>query len=744
MEPPPAPAITATASSTGTPPTSVAVSSVSVSVAATNYPDSIDSSPRSRATDFDDSFPSATAGGKLRLMCSYGGHIVPRPHDKSLCYVGGDTRIVVVDRSTTLSDLQSRLSKTLLNGRQFTLKYQLPNEDLDSLISVSTEEDLDNMVDEYDRLISNSNPAKPSRIRLFLFPSKPEGASSIGSILDGSNRSEDWFLNALNGAAAIQRGFSDPASVNCLLGLEENGNNFGNSDSKEMMEAAAAVAVNRGGGGGGGGGISEGKLGKLGNQNQSNPDIHSVPDSPIIETTSSFGSTNSSPSLANLPPIRVHVEDGSSRVSEQQRVGIEEQFAQMGVSSVQNQKQQGEETFVVLSSPAPPVVTGVPAEFPNRVFSDDERSDHGVPVGYRKPQQQPAQPPIGQPVMTSQSQAQHKQMGGGELPSPDSVSSDSSLSNAISRQKPVVYQDPSAQMSSGSNRLPANFVDPNTRIQMQQISETGYTLALQYDQQQQQFLQQHHFQQQHQQQQQQQPQQGQTQPQPQAQPQQYIPAGAHFVHHPAGAVPMSTYYPMYQPQQPHHQPHQYPVYYVQAGQAQAYSLPVQQQPNLGEPVNAVPSSRPQTPPNPTIITASSAYNPTRNVPPSKPDMPPGVYRTGASAGPQLVQVPSSQHQTQSQPQPTPQQQQQQQQFMGYSQIHHQSQSIPPNSTANAGYTYEFTDPSHAQIYYTQPLAPPLAAQYQAVTSGATMVMADNSSQLSNDNLKQQIRSSQPL
>ena len=250
-----------------------------------------------------------------------------------------------------------------------------------------------------------------------LFPSKPEGASSIGLILDGSNRSENWFLNALNGAAAIQRGFSDPASVNCLLGLEENGNNFGNSDSKEMMEAAAAAAaVNHGGGG------SEGTLAKLGNQNQSNPDIRSVPDSPIIETTSSFGSTNSSPSLANLPPIRVHVEDGSSRVSEQHRVGIEEQFAQMGVSCVQNQKQQGEEGFVVLSSPAPAVVTGVPADYPNRVFSDDERSDHGVPVGYRKPQQQASQPPIGQPLMTSQSQAQQKQMGGGELHSPDSVS----------------------------------------------------------------------------------------------------------------------------------------------------------------------------------------------------------------------------------------------------------------------------------------------------------------------------------
>ncbi|PQP96648.1 uncharacterized protein Pyn_39358 [Prunus yedoensis var. nudiflora] len=109
---------------------------------------------------------------RLRLMCSYGGHIVPRPHDKSLCYVGGDTRIVVVDRHTSLSDLSNRLSKTLLNGRPFTLKYQLPSEDLDSLISVTTDEDLDNMIDEYDRTATNNSnsSSKPSRLRLFLFP----------------------------------------------------------------------------------------------------------------------------------------------------------------------------------------------------------------------------------------------------------------------------------------------------------------------------------------------------------------------------------------------------------------------------------------------------------------------------------------------------------------------------------------------------------------------------------------------
>jgi hypothetical protein len=343
-------------------------------------------------------------------MCSYGGHIVPRPHDKSLCYIGGDTRIVLADRNTSLSDLSSRLAKTLLNNRPFTLKYQLPNEDLDSLISVTTDEDLDNMIDEYDRT-SSSNSLKSSRLRLFLFPIKPDSSQSIGPILDSSAKSEDWFLNALNAAGLLNRGFSDPASVNCLLGLDDDGVGGNNLDSGGARDVEAAQP----------GSFGNGKNAKQGQ------DVHSVPDSPMLETTSSFGSTSSSPSLANLPPIRVHVEDGGGggvRVQDQ-KVGIEEQFAQISVGSGLKQ----DEAFVVISSPPPmpvniamPVSSAVVAgEYPNRAYSDDERSDHGVPVGYRRVQP-PAQPQPQTQPQTLPQLPQPKSSGGFDLASPDSVS----------------------------------------------------------------------------------------------------------------------------------------------------------------------------------------------------------------------------------------------------------------------------------------------------------------------------------
>ncbi|XP_050279517.1 uncharacterized protein LOC126720758 [Quercus robur] len=775
MDPPPPPiSVAPPLSTTPTPSTTTVQSHL-------GYADSVDSSPRSRNTDsWDEPIPpntnTAPMSTKLRLMCSYGGHIVPRPHDKSLCYVGGDTRIVVVDRQSSLSDLHSRLSKTLLNDRPFTLKYQLPNEDLDSLISVTTDEDLDNMIDEYDRTSSNS--VKPSRLRIFLFPLKPDSSQSIGPILDNSAKSEDWFLNALNGSGLMNnRGYSVPTSVDCLLGLDDDGvvggvNNLDSSNS--------------------GGGARELEAGQPGKNAKSGQDVHSVPDSPMLETTSSFGSTSSSPSLANLRPIRVHVEEGGgvgvgvgvgsgggsggggARVADQ-KLGIEEQFAQMGLGSAGHNNNKQDEGFVVISSPPPlpvtlPVVQPVPVssaaagEYQNRVFSDDERSDHGMPVGYRRvqpvaqPQPQPQPQLLPQPL--PQSQNQQKTSGGHDLHSPDSVSSESSLTNPLSRTKPA-YQDPVVQNPIPSVRVASNPVDqklnnisdPNTRVQLQQqFQDSSYVLQSQFEQQQQQQqlqqqlqqqhhqqqqLQQQHQQQQHQQQQlhqhqqhQQQLQQQQQQPQPQQQQQQpQFVHGTHYLQHtPSGPVPISAYYPVQQQYHPQHQlDQQYPVYYMPTRQAQAYNLSVQQS-NISETATGIPPSRTQTPPGPTMVPSPAAYNPIRNA--TKPEMAAGVYRTATTGAPQLVQVSSGQHQ---------------QQYVGYSQMPHPSQSMAPNSAAPANYAYDFSDPAHApQIYYTQPLAPSMTSQYQTMTTAAAVGLPEASAQLPTDNMKQQIRSSQPI
>lgn len=324
-------------------------------------------------------------------MCSYGGHIIPRPHDKSLCYVGGDTRIVVVDRHSSLSDLCTRLSRTLLNGRPFTLKYQLPSEDLDSLISVTTDEDLDNMLEEYDRT-SASSPLKPSRLRLFLFFVKPETAASMGALLDDA-KSETWFVDALNGAGFLPRGLSDSAVDNCLLSLEA----VRASDSCNDLEAQ-------------GNSLGENNE-QVVDKSDSTHDVvqypYSMSDSPFVENNSSFWSSSSSPSMSNLPPIRV-------RVDEQKMVGIHEQFAQISFAPPPS----AVNPAVSVNAPVNNHVLVSGENTSSKVLSDDERSDHGggggAPVvGFRKPPL-PLQP------------LQPKGVGGGggggyNLPSPDSV-----------------------------------------------------------------------------------------------------------------------------------------------------------------------------------------------------------------------------------------------------------------------------------------------------------------------------------
>ncbi|XP_004485634.1 uncharacterized protein [Cicer arietinum] len=140
-----------------------------------SYPDSGDSSPRSREIDFenppttipwDDQQQLQQQSYKVKFMCSYGGKIQPRTHDNQLSYVGGETKILAVDRNIKFPLLISKLC-SLIEAPDVSFKYQLPGEDLDALISVTNDDDLDHMMHEYDRLSRAS--ARPARMRLFLF-----------------------------------------------------------------------------------------------------------------------------------------------------------------------------------------------------------------------------------------------------------------------------------------------------------------------------------------------------------------------------------------------------------------------------------------------------------------------------------------------------------------------------------------------------------------------------------------------
>ncbi|PWA70363.1 Phox/Bem1p [Artemisia annua] len=109
--------------------------------------------------------PITTSTTTIKFLCSYGGKILPRYPDGKLRYYGGETRVLAVDRSISFSELLVKLGE--LCGTPVALRCQLPTEDLDALISITCDEDLVNLVEEYD-----PTPSTSIKIRAFLTPSK--------------------------------------------------------------------------------------------------------------------------------------------------------------------------------------------------------------------------------------------------------------------------------------------------------------------------------------------------------------------------------------------------------------------------------------------------------------------------------------------------------------------------------------------------------------------------------------------
>ncbi|KAF1892500.1 hypothetical protein Lal_00010966 [Lupinus albus] len=161
----------------------------------------------------------------LKLMCSYGGKILPRPSDGMLRYVGGQTRIISVKRNVSFSDLMQKMADTY--GQLAVIKYQLPDEELDALVSVSCTDDLENMVEEYERLI-DSSPDGSAKLRLFLISASeldPSAVIQFGDFLDSGQKyveAVNGFTDGISGKLAIKQNSTSAALMqnSDLSGIE--------------------------------------------------------------------------------------------------------------------------------------------------------------------------------------------------------------------------------------------------------------------------------------------------------------------------------------------------------------------------------------------------------------------------------------------------------------------------------------------------------------------------------------------
>ncbi|KAK2442947.1 Octicosapeptide/Phox/Bem1p family protein [Trifolium repens] len=145
----------------------------------------------------------------IKILYSYGGKILPRSTDGELRYIGGHTRVLSVDRSISFSELMVKLEE--LCGSSAKLRCQLPNGDMETLISITNDEDLANIINEYERVsLKLTHPLKIRAIlsqpkSLVKVSSNPSSASSSAS-LSPSSRSPHTSAESLPYAVAYRIG----------------------------------------------------------------------------------------------------------------------------------------------------------------------------------------------------------------------------------------------------------------------------------------------------------------------------------------------------------------------------------------------------------------------------------------------------------------------------------------------------------------------------------------------------------
>ncbi|XVE84781.1 hypothetical protein DITRI_Ditri17bG0039900 [Diplodiscus trichospermus] len=145
-----------------------------------------------------------TFTSKMKFLCSFGGRILPRPNDGKLRYVGGETRIITIKKSLTWEELARKTAA--ICSQPHTIKYQLPGEDLDALISVCSNEDLHHMIEEYHELERNGGS---QRLRLFLLSlGEPESPSSLEGRTPLQNDIDCQYVFAVNGMLDVNQNSS--------------------------------------------------------------------------------------------------------------------------------------------------------------------------------------------------------------------------------------------------------------------------------------------------------------------------------------------------------------------------------------------------------------------------------------------------------------------------------------------------------------------------------------------------------
>jgi hypothetical protein len=113
----------------------------------------------------------------MKLLCSHGGCLVSRGSDGAIRYAGGETRVLSVPRDASFRELTRRLAEMAGGAEVRAVRHRLADEALEDVtVSVTCDEELAHMRDEYDRLRA-TRPAARFRVFVTTMAAAPSAGS---------------------------------------------------------------------------------------------------------------------------------------------------------------------------------------------------------------------------------------------------------------------------------------------------------------------------------------------------------------------------------------------------------------------------------------------------------------------------------------------------------------------------------------------------------------------------------------
>ncbi|CAN6184681.1 unnamed protein product [Urochloa humidicola] len=83
---------------------------------------------------------------RMKFLCNFGGRFLPRPIDGKLRYVGGEKHLIQISQRISWQELINKTTKLIRQAH--IVKYHLPGEQVNVLISVASDDDVHHMIDE--------------------------------------------------------------------------------------------------------------------------------------------------------------------------------------------------------------------------------------------------------------------------------------------------------------------------------------------------------------------------------------------------------------------------------------------------------------------------------------------------------------------------------------------------------------------------------------------------------------------